>query len=290
MKQSIGTRTQQAELPFFEIRRSSAWRTLDLRELWKYRELVFFLIWRDIKVRYKQTVIGVAWAILQPAAMMIVFGLIFGRLAGLSSQETPYPLFTMSALLPWQLFSRAITESTNSLVSDQRLISRVYFPRIIVPTASVIAALVDFLLGCVFLLLLIVGYGTPLRIEIFWAPVFVALMLITALGVGFWLSALNLEYRDVSYTLPFLTQFWFFVTPVVYPTSLIPEQWRIWYALNPMSGVVDGFRWCFFGVGNGLTNTLPVSIAVALGLFVSGTIWFRRRERNFSDAIGSGGR
>ena len=198
---------RSSDLPAFDIRPSSSWRTLDLRELWTYRELIYFLTWRDIKVRYKQTAIGVAWALLQPLAMIVVFGLFFGKLAGVSSLEVPYPVFVLGGLIPWQLFSRAITESTNSLVTDQRLITRVYFPRIIVPISSVLAALVDFLISCLLLLFLMIAYRVPLQPGILVIPVFAIVMVVAALGVGFWLSALNVEYRDVMYTVPFLNQF-----------------------------------------------------------------------------------
>jgi lipopolysaccharide transport system permease protein len=277
-------------LPAFEIRPTSGWRFLDLRELWVYRELIYFLTWRDIKVRYKQTAIGVAWAVLQPLAMMVVFTLFFGRLAKMPSEGVPYPLFAYAALLPWQLFSRTISETTNSLVTDQRLITRVYFPRIIVPTATTLAAMVDFLLALGLLVILMSVYGVVPGTAIVWLPLFVLLMVATALGVGFWLSALNVEYRDVMYTVPFLNQFWLFVTPVVYPSSIVPAQWRVLYGLNPMAGVVEGFRWALLGVGDGPSPMLAVSALVAISLFVSGIIWFRRRERTFVDAIGSGGR
>jgi len=281
---------EEGDVPVFVIRPTRGWRFLDLRELWAYRELIYFLTWRDIKVRYKQTAIGVAWALLQPLAMMLVFTLFFGRLAKVPSEGVPYPLFAYSALLPWQLFSRTISESTNSLVTDQRLITRVYFPRIIVPLATTLAALVDFAISVVLLFVLMLIYGFGPTATILWLPLFVLLMLITALGVGFWLSALNVEYRDVMYTVPFLNQFWLFVTPVVYPSSLIPERWRILYGLNPMAGVVEGFRWALLGAGDGPSPMLAASTLIAVFLFISGIIWFRYRERTFVDALGSGGR
>jgi lipopolysaccharide transport system permease protein len=279
-----------SDIPVFEIRASSGWRLLDPRELWAYRELIYFLTWRDIKVRYKQTAIGVLWALLQPLAMMVVFTLFFGRLGNQGSADVPYPLFALAALLPWHVFSRAITESTNSLVTDQRLITRVYFPRIIVPVASTLAAVVDFLItGALFVIMLAV-YGFPLHSQMAWLPAFFVLMLVTALGVGFWLSALNVEYRDVMYTMPFLNQFWLFATPVVYSSDVVPPAWRLLYGLNPMVGVVEGFRWSLLGVGRGPDAMVAASATVAALLFVSGIIWFRRRERSFVDAIGSGGR
>jgi len=276
------------EAPSFEIRPTSGRFSLDLRELWAYRELVYFLTWRDIKVRYKQTAIGVIWAVLQPLAMMMVFTVLFGKLANMPSEGIPYPLFAFAALLPWQLFSRTITESTNSLVADQRLITRVYFPRIIVPLSTTLAAIVDFAIASGLLVALMFFYGVIPGAAVIWLPAFILLMVITALGIGFWLSALNVEYRDVMYTVPFIIQFWFFVTPIVYPSSLVPERWQILYGLNPMVGVVEGIRWALLGVGKGPSLMLAVSTLIALFLFVSGIIWFQRREQNFVDTLGSG--
>ena len=271
-------------------RRTYGWRFLDLRELWTYRELVYFLTWRDVKVRYKQTAIGVAWAVLQPLAMMVVFTLLFGRLAKVPSGGVPYPLFALAALLPWQLFSRTILDSTNSLVTNQQLLARVYFPRISVPLATTLAATVDFSVAAGLLAVLMVVYRVAPTPAMVWLPAFVLLLLITALGVGFWLSALNVEYRDVMYIVPFLNQLWFFLTPVVYPGGLVPAQWRVLYGLNPMAGVVEGFRWALLGVGEGPSYMLGMSVLVAASLFISGIIWFRQRERTFVDAVGSGGR
>jgi lipopolysaccharide transport system permease protein len=284
------SRSNSQAAPGLEIRPASGWLALDLRELWAYRELIYFLSWREIKVRYKQTAIGVAWAVLQPLAMMLIFTIFFGRLAKIPSDGVPYPLFAYVALLPWQLFSRTMTESTNSLVADQRLITRVYFPRIIVPISTTIAAVVDFMISAVLLLGLMLFYGVVPSTTVIWLPVFLLLMIITALGVGFWLSALNVEYRDVAYTIPFINQFWFFLTPVVYPSSLVPERWQTLYGFNPMVGVIEGFRWALLGVGEGPSSMLAVSILIALFSFVSGIIWFQRREQTFVDALGSGGR
>jgi len=281
--------SEAQELPWLEIRPTSGWLSLDLRELWAYRELLYFLAWRDIKVRYKQTAIGVAWAVLQPLAMMAVFTVFFGKLASMPSQGIPYPLFSFAALLPWQLFSRTITESTNSLVADQRLITRVYFPRIIIPLATTVSGLADFAISAGLLFALMLFYGIIPGAGVVWLPAFVVLMVVAALGVGFWLSALNVEYRDVRYALPFLNQFWLFVTPVVYPSSLVPEKWQILYGLNPMVGVIEGFRWALFGVGQGPSPMLAVSSAIAIALFVGGLIWFHRREQTFVDTLGGGG-
>jgi homopolymeric O-antigen transport system permease protein len=281
------SRGDSQAIPWFEIRPTTGWCSLDLRELWAYRELLYFLAWRDIKVRYKQTAIGVVWAVLQPLAMMAVFTIFFGKLGNLPSDGIPYPLFALAALLPWQLFSRTITECTNSLIADQRLITRVYFPRIIIPLATTLSAIVDFAISAGLLVALMLFYGIFPDIEVVWLPAFILLMLIAALGVGFWLSALNVEYRDVRYALPFVNQFWLFLTPVVYSSSLVPGRWQVVYGLNPMVGVVEGFRWALFGVGKGPSPMLAVSILIALFLFVSGIIWFQRREESFVDTLGS---
>ncbi len=274
-------------LPVTVIEPSRGWLRLQASDLWTYRELLGFLVWRDLKVRYKQTLIGAAWAILQPLALMIIFTVFFGRLAHMPSEGIPYPLFAYAGLLPWQTFSRSITDSTNSLVADQRLITRVYFPRVLVPLSTIVAALVDFLVAGVLLGGLMAWYRVMPTSHIIWLPVFTVLMVLTALGVGLWFSALNLEFRDVQYTLPFLNQFWLFLTPVVYPSSLVPERWQWVYALNPMVGVVDGFRWALFGVGHAPSAW---SLAVALAVCFSGWMFFRKRERTFVDVLGSGGR
>jgi lipopolysaccharide transport system permease protein len=276
--------------PLLVIRPMRGWRLLDLRELWSYRELVYFLVWRDITVRYKQAAIGVAWAVVQPVAMMCVFTLFFGKLAGISSEGVPYPLFALSGLLPWQLFSRTLTDSSNSLISEQKLITRVYFPRIIVPTSATLSALVDFAIALMLLGGLMAWYRVVPGPRVLWLPAFVLLMLTTSLGVGYWLSALNVEYRDVTYTMPFLNQLWLFITPVVYPSTVVPGRWRILFGVNPMTGVVEGFRWALLGVGEGPSSMLWASCGVAVFLFVTGILWFRRRERTFVDTLGSGGR
>ena len=275
--------------PWLRIQPSRGWATLNLAELWQYRELIFFLAWRDVKVRYKQTIIGVTWVLLQPLAMMAVFWLLFGRMAKLPSDGLPYPLFVLVALLPWQFFARVISESTNSLITDQRLITRVYFPRLVVPIATGLTALADFglAMGLVAVLMMMLGVVPPSAI--LFLPLVIVLMIAAALGVGFWLSALNVEYRDVMHAVPFLVQFWFFVTPVVYSTSLLPEPWGFLFSLNPMTAVVEGFRWCLLGAGHGLSLTSAISALVAVVLFFSGMVWFRRRERSFVDQLGSGG-
>lgn len=272
------------------IEPASSWRFLDTSELWHYRELLYFLAWRDIQVRYKQTAIGILWVVAQPLASIIVFSLFFGNLAKIPSDGVPYPLFVFAALLPWQVFSRAMMEASNSLVTDQRLVSRVYFPRILVPLASVIAALFDFAVTFLLFLAMMVFYGIHPGIAVLSLPIFLFLMAATAVGVGFWLAPLNIEYRDVTYLLPFITQLWMFLTPVVYPATLIPEKWRFFYGLNPLTGVVEGFRWALLGVGPGPSPMLFVSAAVSVLLMLTGIVWFRRRERTFTDAVGSGGR
>ena len=274
---------------WLRIQPTRGWAALNLAELWQYRELIYFLAWRDVKVRYKQTIIGVAWVLLQPLAMMAIFWLLFGRMGNLPSDGMPYPLFVLVALLPWQFFSRVISESTNSLITDQRLITRVYFPRLVVPIATGLTALVDFGLAMGLVAVLMMIFGVVPGSAILFLPLVIVLMLAAALGVGFWLSALNVEYRDVMHAVPFLVQFWFFATPVVYSTSLLPEQWRFLFGLNPMTVVVDGFRWCLLGSGAGLSLMSALSAFVAMVLFVSGLIWFRRRERSFVDSLGSGG-
>ena len=274
---------------WLRIQPTRGWAALNLAELWQYRELIYFLAWRDVKVRYKQTIIGVAWVLLQPLAMMAIFWLLFGRMGNLPSDGMPYPLFVLVALLPWQFFSRVISESTNSLITDQRLITRVYFPRLVVPIATGLTALVDFGLAMGLVAVLMMIFGVVPGSAILFLPLIVVLMFAAALGVGFWLSALNVEYRDVMHAVPFLVQFWFFATPVVYSTSLLPEQWQFLFGLNPMTAVVDGFRWCLLGSGAGLSLMSALSAFVAMVLFVSGLIWFRRRERSFVDSLGSGG-
>lgn len=263
-------------------------RFVDLGELWRYRELAYFLTWRNIKVRYKQTAIGVAWAVLQPLALMTVFTLFFGKFIDLQkSVGVPYHLFAYAGLLPWQLFSRVLSESSNSLVSDQRLVSKVYFPRVLVPFSSCTAALVDFAIGFTLLLGLMAWSGVWPRWTCVFLPLYLLMMLVVALGIGFWLSALNTRYRDVGYVIPFLVQFWMFATPVVYPTTIVPERYQWLMGLNPMTGVLEGVRFSLFGEGGAVSAaTLGTSAAIGLALFVSGVFWFRWMERTFVDSLG----
>ena len=268
-----------------EIAPSRGWEALDLRGVWEYRELVWFLIWRDIKVRYKQASLGIAWAIIQPVMTMLVFTLIFGRLAQLPSDGLPYPVFTFTALLPWQLFSGALTGSANSVVNSASLISKVYFPRLVIPIASVMATLVDFSISFGVLLGLMAWYGISLRLAVVVLPLLVMLALAIALAVGLWASALNVRYRDVRHVMPFVVQFWLLASPVAYSTSLITSPtWRAVYSLNPMVGVIEGFRWAVLG-------STPPSILVVPSIFVTGVLlatglfFFRRTEASFADVI-----
>lgn len=274
--------------PTVIIKPSRGLTWVDWREIWEYRQLVYFLIWRDIKVRYKQTAIGVGWAILQPLAMMSVFTVFFGTLAKIPSEGVPYPVFSYVALLPWQVFSRSITDAGESLVKDQGLVTRIYFPRLILPIAAVCVAMVDFAVAGVFLVGLMLYYGIIPSASVVWLLAFVPLMATTALGIGFWLSALNVEYRDVSKLIPFLNTILLFLTPVVYPSNLVSEKWQVLYAFNPMVGVIDGFRWSLLGIGSGPSLMLLVSVVVSLLLFFSGIAFFRTTERTFADIIGSG--
>ncbi|MDT7947021.1 MAG: ABC transporter permease [Thermoflexus sp.] len=276
---------QDESVPVFIIRPSKGLVALNLRELWQYRELLYILIWRDIKVRYKQTAIGAAWAVIQPFFAMVVFSLIFGRLAKIPSEGLPYPIFAYSALLPWQFFAKALTEASTSLVVNERVITKVYFPRLLVPTAVVLAGLLDFGIAFLILLGMMVFYGITPSWFILFIPLFLLLAIITALGVSLWLSALDVEYRDVRYTLPFLTQLWFFATPVVYPSTIVPPSWRALYGLNPMVGVIEGFRWALLGSAPPDPRMLLVSSLLASLLFISGLIYFRRMERTLADRI-----
>ncbi len=285
----IEQRPSTPSAAWLRIQPSGGWSNLNLSELWHYRELIYFLSWRDVKVRYKQTFIGIVWVLLQPLAMMAVFWLIFGRIGHLPLENVPYPLYVVSALVPWQFFSRVVSESTNSLITDQRLITRVYFPRLVVPIATALTAFVDFGLAMCLVFLLMICFGIIPGAAIFLFPVAVLLMLTAALGVGFWLSALNVEYRDVMHAIPFLVHFWFFITPVMYATSSIPGSWRWLVAFNPMTAVVEAFRWCLLGVAATDTQIAVVSGTTAIVFFLTGMSWFKRRERLFVDALGSGG-
>jgi lipopolysaccharide transport system permease protein len=257
---------------------------LGLREVWAYRELLYFLVWRDVKVRYKQTILGAAWAIVQPFFTMVVFSLFFGRLAHVPSDGVPYPIFSYAALLPWSYFSTAIGQSASSLVGNTNLITKVYFPRLLMPIAPVIEGLVDFAIAFVILLGMMIYFDVRPTGAVILLPFFLLLALITALAIGLWLSALNVNYRDVRYAVPFIIQFWLFATPVAYPSSLLPEPWRTLYGLNPMVGVVEGFRWALLGT-QPPGPMLGVSILISLLLLVSGLFYFRRMEETFADVV-----
>jgi lipopolysaccharide transport system permease protein len=277
--------TTEAATEVTWIRASRGWSVPDLRELWRYRELLYFLVWRDVKVRYKQTALGAAWAVIQPVFMMLVFSLFFGRLAKMPSDDVPYPLFVYCALLPWQLFAFSLLESSNSLVANERLITKVYFPRLVVPLAAVITSLADFLISFCVLLGMMAYYRVGPTWNVLAVPLLVFLALLTALSVGLWLSALNVQYRDVRYTIGFLTQLWLFATPVAYSASLIPERWRALYGLNPMAGVVEGFRWALLGKSRSPGPMLAVSVVIVLLILVGGLYYFRRMEATYADVV-----
>lgn len=269
------------------IKPTSGLAALNLRDLWIYRELVFFMIWRDIKVRYKQTALGAAWAILQPVLTMLVFNFLFGNIAKMETDGgIPYPVFSYTALLPWGLFSTALNSASRSLTSNHNMITKTYFPRLVLPMASVLGGLLDFAIAFVVLIGLMFYYGITPGLNAIWAlPLFILLAIITALGVALWLSAINVQYRDVGYALPFLSQFWMFVTPIAYSSKVISEQWQVVYALNPMAGVVNGFRWALLGVGNPPDLLIGISAAISLLILVSGLFYFRNMERTFADTI-----
>jgi homopolymeric O-antigen transport system permease protein len=274
-----------AQLPFLVLEPSKGLVRLNLRDVWAYRELLFFLVWRDVKVRYKQTVLGAAWAILQPLMTMVVFSVFFGRLGKIPSDGIPYPVFALTALLPWQLFAYSLNESSNSLVTSQSLITKVYFPRLVVPLAAVLAGLVDFAIAFIVLMVLLLYYGIVPTRAVVLLPFFLLLAVASALAVGLWLSSLNVKYRDVRYTIPFLTQLWLFLTPVAYPSSIVPANWRALYGLNPMAGVVEGFRWALLGTTGNSGPLVPVSILAVVVLLVGGLVYFRQTERTFADLV-----
>ncbi len=260
------------------------WRTLDLKELWAYRELLWVLTLRDVKVRYKQTVLGVAWAVIQPVMTMVVFTIFFGHLAQMPSDGFPYPVFVYAALLPWTFFANAVTNSGNSLLNSANLVSKVYFPRLVIPLASVGAGLIDFAVSAVILLLLMLVYGVGWSLNLLFAPLLVLAVIFTALGVGTLLSALIVAYRDFRYVIPFLVQLWLFATPVIYPVSLVPERWQWLLYLNPMAGLIEGFRSVFLGKAFDVT-ALAISMAVAMVVFLAGVFYFEKVERRFADII-----
>lgn len=279
------TRQRNKGTPIIILKPSKGWLGIDFKELWRYRELVFFLTWRDIKVRYKQALLGVSWAILQPLLTMVIFTLIFGVLLGTPSENVPYPLFSLTALLPWQLFANALQRSSVSLVGNANLLTKIYFPRLAIPLSSVFAALVDFGVSFIVLLGVMFYYRYWPGWNILWLIPMVLLALLTALAVGLWLSALNVQYRDVQHMVPFIIQVWMYASPIVYPIETIPEgTWRYLYSLNPMVGVIQGFRWVLLGSTPPDINAL-ISVVVVFIIFISGLLYFRRMEKTFADIV-----
>jgi lipopolysaccharide transport system permease protein len=272
-------------LPHIRIEASSGLSSLNLGDLWAQRELVYFLIWRDIKVRYKQTALGGAWAILQPVLTMAVFSLFFGRLAKMPSDGVPYAVFTFVALVPWTFFANGLTLASNSLVNNANLLTKVYFPRLAIPLATVMSGVVDFALSFVVLLGLIAYYRIAPTANVLYLPLFLLLALVASLGVSLWLAALNVQFRDVRFTIPFLVQFWMFATPIAYPSSLLPEPWRTVYAINPMVGVVEGFRWALLGVDTAPGPVVAMSAVVTVAILIGGMFYFRHMERTFADVV-----
>jgi lipopolysaccharide transport system permease protein len=272
--------------PHLRIEPSHGWVSLKLRELWEYRELLYFLTWRDIKVRYKQTVLGAAWAIIQPFFTMVVFSLFFGNLAKVPSDGIPYPIFSYAALVVWTFFASGLTLSSNSLVASANLIKKIYFPRLVIPISNILAGVVDFVLAFIVLLGMMLAYGIYPTSNVVWLPLLLLLALVTSLGVGLWMSAMNVQFRDVRYAIPFLIQFWMFATPIAYPSSLIKNNTlRALYGLNPMTGVVEGFRWALLGTDTAPGPVVLVSALAALLLLIGGTYYFRRMEKTFADVV-----
>jgi lipopolysaccharide transport system permease protein len=271
--------------PYLTIEPPRRWQALDLGEIWHYRELVYFLTWRELRVRYRQTFFGGSWAVLQPLMTMVVFTIVFSRLIGVPSEGIPYPVFSYAALVPWTFFATAMARGGNSLIQDPNLLSKVYFPRLALPLAAVSALLVDFGVAFVILLGMMAYYGIVPGAEVLTLPLFLALAYLTALAVAVWLSSINVKYRDITYVVPLLSQFWLFLTPVAYPITLVPDEWRVVYGLNPMVGVVEGFRWALLGTDSADLGTLLASTVVVLVLSVSGLFYFRRTEREFADVV-----
>ena len=272
--------------PTTVISPAKSWVPLNLRELWQYRELLGFLVARDIKVKYKQTFLGIAWAVLQPFAYTLVFTLFFGRLAQVPSEGQPYALFSFTAMVLWTYFQTALNFSSTSLVTNAHLVSKIYFPRLLLPASASMAGLIDLLVSMVFLVPILIYYDVALTSRMFLAVPFILLALITALGVGMWLSAINIKYRDVQYTIPFLTQLWLFVSPVVYPSSMVPEKWRMLYGLNPMVAVIEGFKWAILpDMPFPSPDMMKISILISVAIFIGGMFYFRRLEKEFADVV-----
>jgi lipopolysaccharide transport system permease protein len=267
------------------IEPTSGWISLKLKEVWNYRELMYFLIWRDIKVRYKQTVLGAAWAIIQPFFTMIVFTIVFGRIAKIPSDGIPYPIFSYAALVPWTLFASGLGRASNSMVGNSNLIKKVYFPRLCIPIAAILAGLVDFFLSFLMLIAMMFYYGITPSLNVIWLPLFILLALTTSLGVSLWFSAMNVKFRDIGYIVPFITQIWLFMTPIVYPSSLLSEPWKTLYGINPMAGVVEGFRWALLSTDTSPQPIIIVSSLVAFTILIGGLMYFRRMEKTFADIV-----
>ena len=285
MRVTVSSEGTTAQTPVVRIEASRGWKPLAIGDIWAYRELLYFLVWRDVKIRYKQTALGAAWAILQPFMTMVVFSVFFGRLARMPSDGIPYPLFAFAALVPWTFFANGLNQASNSLVGSAALVKKVYFPRLVIPLASVISGAVDVVLSLLVLGAMMAYYGFVPSGNVVFLPVFLLLGLMAALAVSLWLSALNVEFRDVRYTLPFLTQLWLFATPIAYPSSLLSEPWRTVYGLNPMVGVVDGFRWALLDGAAQPGSIVVASSLATIVLLIGGAFYFRRMERTFADVI-----
>ena len=285
MNTAASTVLNKPAIQIMRITPPTRWWVLPFGELWDFRELIYFFVWRDIKIRYKQTAIGAAWAVLQPLLTMLIFSLFFGKLAHIPSEGLPYPIFYYSALLPWMYFAASLQNATNTIVENQRVITKVYFPRLALPLSSVLSGLVDFGVSFVMFVILMIYYGIRPTMATIWFPLFIVLAVLTALGVGLWLSALNALYRDVRYVLPFLVQFWMFASPVAYPASLVPQKWRWLYGLNPMAGVIEGVRWSLTGHSSPPGRLIFVSAAAVIILLVSGVAYFQKVETTVADVV-----
>ncbi|MFG0262608.1 MAG: ABC transporter permease [Novipirellula sp. JB048] len=282
---STAIETEPIPPEVIRIQPAQGWMPLRLGELWEYRELLYFLTWRDIKVRYKQTLLGAAWAIIQPLSTMVVFTLFFGKLAKIPSDGVPYPIFSFAALVPWTFFANAVAASSNSLVQGSNLLKKVYFPRLALPISTVLGGIVDFALAFSVLLLMMLYFGILPSWNILVLPFLLLLAFMTSLGVGLWLSAMNVRYRDIRYVLPFIVQLWMFATPVVYPSSMLEQPWRTLYGINPMVGVVEGFRWALAGTDTAPGPMIAVSTVVSILILISGAFYFRRMEKSFADVV-----
>jgi lipopolysaccharide transport system permease protein len=282
---SSATQSAAVTIPELTIAPPKGWHDLNLTELWHSRELLYFFVWKDVKIRYKQTAIGAAWAILQPLLTMLIFTLFFGRLAKIPSEGLPYPLFYYCALLPWMYFASSLQNATNVIVEQQRVITKVYFPRLVLPLSAVTSPLLDFAIGCSILVLMLIHYRVHPTLALLALPLFLALAILTALGAGLFLSAMNAMYRDVRYVVPFLIQFWMLLSPVAYPSGLVPARWRWLYGLNPMAGIIEGFRWSLTGSGEPPSALLAASSAAVVLVVIGGTIYFQKMEGIIADVV-----